>query len=503
MTQAVSRLALIMQMLDISNTDMAKTLDVDHSLLSKWKNNQRRIPVRTDIMPKIVSYLITSDEEQGGQVLRPLLCPAHDSRQPTREELGQLLTGWLQDHAPLDSGKSLVQPPQIWLSKNNYVCPMEVYQGDSGRQIAVMRFFDTALSLPPDIPILMITQEDTNWFNGDAAFLQQFTLKLSTLAASHHHIELIHWIDRKPDDLQAVIKYWLPLHLITQIKSCYYPVYGDITLPMTLFIIPGHLALSGSSIADNPDSRHTMLYSDLGTITQNENIFYSIQAHCQPLMQHFKTKDILPMTDRFQYLWHQSTEKHFCMQTTMPTLMTWSKDQLTQIISDNRLDDGQCRETLENWTIFHANDGGPEKPGSKFARHVFLLDSLEKAIHKPFVDDWMLSAITGRPIKIRQTIFRSHLRQMADELRKNAKLEIALIRSERFHQTAWPNLMIMTGFFVTAWSPNKPDSHIFAQESTLVQGFQRYFNDYWQQIPRICRDRDQIVQQLLDLADKP
>lgn len=499
MAQAVSRLALLMQMLDISNNDMARNLDVDHSLFSKWKNNQRRIPLKNDMLPKIVEYLISSDEDQGGRILSPLLCPNRNSQPPGRDMLSRLLTQWLQERGPVNQNVNHDQPPQIWLSEDHYVCPMEVFQGENGRRMAILRFFDTAATLPPDIPILMLTQEDTEWLNDNSDFQKQFQLKLSTLAAGQHKMELIHWIDRKPEDLQAIVRHWLPLHMLTSMQSCYYPVYGDVSLPMTLFVIPGHIALHGSTALASPGKRHTMIYSDPGTVSQSEWIFRTTQAHCQPLVQNYRTSDIVAMSTRFGPLFQQAAEKQFCLQTSLPTLMSWPRDLMAQIMDDNHLDNEQRRLIELNWSTIHTFDGQTGQAGKK-ARHIYLLDSLEKAVTKPFTEEWMLSAITGKPILVSQAILRKQLQAIAATLRQNNRLEIALIRADPFHQSAWPNIMIMTGAFATAWSPNNPNGHVFFHEATLVQGFQRYFNDIWQKIPRICRDNEQVADQLLTIA---
>jgi hypothetical protein len=502
MAQIVSRLALLMQMLDISNHDMARSLDIDNSLLCKWKNNQRRIPVRTEVLPRIVDYLVASDQEQGGRVLAPLLCPEQDIHPPDRAALTLLLTRWLQERSPIMSGGRMEQLPQIWLGHNNYICPIELYQGAEGRRTAILRFLDLAEATPPHTPVLLLTQEDQAWVTDDAGFGETFRLKLQALAATHAHLEQIFWLGRSLEDMQAMIHHWLPLHLKGVARACYHPAYNDLNLPLTLMVIPGRAVLFGLSAGGQANAYHTAICADPGSITHYEAVFRALQADCRPLLQHFRPEEIYALSERHAHLWQNKPDWRTCLQSPLPTVMNGSHALLDRILDDNQLDESARKHMLDCRRVFTQAECSKAN-GLYASRQVFLLESIEKAMHKPFVEDWLLSALAGHSIRISQNVLRCHLRNLALQLLQTGTPEIALLRSDLFHRSAWSNLMLLEGCFVAAWAASRNDLYLFMHEPTLVQGFQQYFDRFWLEIPWACRDRRQVADRLLMLADQP
>lgn len=495
MAQSVSRLALLMKILDVAGYDMALTLDIDPSLISKWKRNRRRVPGRTDTMQKIAGYLLDSDEKSGGQNIQPLLEKIAGEIPISREQSVELLTQWLLDPEPPDWYVDADKASKIRLNQNSYTCIIEAFQGVGGRHSAVFEFFDKIQSLPADSQLMILIQAKSEWIDNFPEFNLELKNQLSIWLASGHRLEIIHWVDQHPDKLLPMIQSWLPLHLEATFHSLYVPHYGQRTMPMALFMIPDQLALVGLQSNTEPLEYHTVVYNDQASVHQFSWIYQNIRKDCQLLVENFQLHLLHDLVSRHSENWHQSRNKFISIQCKLPLLVGISLEQLQIIVDDNSINSERAEELLSQWADFRR----ARESGNRI-RMIHHLGAIENAVaHDDYIDPF-ISSLVGQPVKVRQKIFRESLIRLGHEVMKNDILEIALVRSETYNRSVWPNMLIMSGSFLTAWDNKLVHNMLFSQEATLVHAFENYFLDRWQMIPNISRDNQVVGAMLIELA---
>jgi transcriptional regulator with XRE-family HTH domain len=503
MPQAASRLALLIQLLDITGYDLAISLDIDPSLISKWKRKRRKIPGRTDAMPKIAGYLLDVDARQGGRTIVPLLNTMSQGSPMNREKAIELLTQWLLDPEPPEWYAGDQKDLSGRLEKDSYSCRVDVFRGVVGRRIAVLRLLDDIRELPPDHTLFIYTQEDLDWIIDDPEFLSEFRRRLSAWACTGHKLEVIHWVDRRQEHLQALIQHLLPLHIDSRINSWYYPLYGDLNLPLTCLIVPGVKALVGSNM-DADGVQHTIVYSDQPTVRQLESIFQSVKVGCVKLIDYFQTEQIPILMKCFLDSRLRADNQIISIQSRLPLLFCLPSDSLNRILSENGISGTALTDIVQQWSIIGSIFGNKismEKRAISRIRIMHHLGAIEQVLKQQVFEDPFLSAFTGQPIQVGRCYFVEYLRFLANALLRSECLEIALIRSDTYSRSAWPNQMILSNGFWAAWGMKSSQNRLIAQESTLVHAFGKYFQDRWQMVPHISRERQSVARCLRDLAD--
>ena len=338
-------------------------------------------------------------------------------------------------------------------------------------------------------------REGTAWVEESPEFHMQYKRGITGWLASGHSMESIHWVDQQPENLMDLIHNWLPMHLDSKINSWYLPVYGKTNLPMTMYIVPGIIALVTCPCNSEPDDYHSVLYTDQATVRQYEYIFNTIKADCLQLVEKFQLQSMPELISRFTESWHQIRNKYISMHSILPLLISLPQEHLRSICQENGIEPGRIDDLLEQWLAFRRS-----RDSSTRVRIVHHLGAIEHAAGEADFIDPLLSALAGQPIRVRQKHFRDYLRILCDEIQENENVELALVRSEIFSRSVWPNLMIISNDFMTAWGNKLFQNKLFSQEATLVHAFELYFSERWQQIPRICRDRQVVVSLLRDLA---
>lgn len=499
MLQTTSRLALLIQMLGITGTELANSVGIDPSLISKWKNNRRRVPGRTDTMRKIAIYLLALDDEQDGRTIRPLLNRLVKNEAISYEDSIDLLTQWLLEADQSDWFPDAGKNSEIRLDQNSYICPMEVFRGLSGRRIAALRFMDEIQSLPSGHHAYLMMQDDISWLDGDPSFSDAFMRKLVAWIASGHELDIIHWVDRKPEHLQTIIQHWLPIHLNSRVNSWYYPVYEDMPVPMSCFVVPGQLSLIGSKTDLAPEDYHTILYTDRATIRQCEWFFNSMRRKCVLLVENYAPEQAHLIVQRFAEQWEPIGKKVVSVHSRLPLVLGLPKESLLKIIEDNKLDGATRERLLVHW----ANYGYEKVPRSTSGYRVRMIhpfNAIEQALARNDYTDHLMSVMAGQPVKIGSHYLRELLLIMSEAVVNDPMFEVALTRTEADQHSAWPNYLIISNTFFTAWGDHVAQNQLFGSEATMVHAFERYFNDCWQKTPRVNRNELLVSGQLAELA---
>ena len=511
MTQPISRLAMLMQLLDITGREMAAALHVDHSLVSKWKNNHRKIPVKMGTISKVADFLLESDAGKPKSKLFPLLVRSdkpdirlNNLDKQAMEDLRQRLIAWLQDQAPLHQ-----QVPnqnnftQHWRTQDQYICPLEVFPGETGRKKAVMNMFDTALSMPAGTQLWILIQEDTSWAGNDPVFSAKLRRKILDLIDKKLSLKIIHWLDHESNMIHSLVRDWLPLQLNPLIQTWYYPKYEPTSMPLTLYIIPDNAVLVGTSADHHLSAMHSMILRDSCSLQNFKTIFETYREKSLPLLENH--------TESSSQLFHQFVKagtnlinKNVYVQTSCPSMMLLPNEVAKKLIKQEFVhsfkryfsdfaDESLLRE-IDDQT-------GKLKENKCQLRHIYRLSSLIQASRQAEITDPFFSMISGKTVSIKQRNYRYILREMAHYLLTEDQYEIALLNDDQYQQANWPNMVCISNNLFVAWGDHESQARLTACESTILHAFETHMVRNWQQIPLVCRDKKRVAKQLLSLCE--
>jgi len=131
--KSTSRLAYLMNALNILGGDLANELHVDYSLVSKWKNNKRPLTNRSSYLKKIADYILSIDSAAKKEFIIHLLKeydPNLNIASP--KDIHSSLCRFLSESSqPIQSYNKLIYGD----NKNTYQTGFKVYTGNEGKRL--------------------------------------------------------------------------------------------------------------------------------------------------------------------------------------------------------------------------------------------------------------------------------------------------------------------------------------------------------------------------------
>lgn len=276
-TLSPPRLAFLLDKLNLRNVQLARSLKIDSSLVSRWRNGKRKLYVDNPLHKALVCYFsrnlfalgktlappstdLFKDAERFSLVLFHWLFPLPGERQTTPFAINALLKQMLHlaQHTP-----SLEIPShdklETLLANNAYMkqyftsgstSNKRYYEGTEGMRAAVIRFLFEVVSSKDICHLKLFSNQNINWLTGDKDFFKAWTLLMQVLLQQGHEIEIIHYLGRSLLEIIQGIKSWLPIYTMGKItpysSSFYKSPQNDNPMVQTLFINSGKAAVSSS-----------------------------------------------------------------------------------------------------------------------------------------------------------------------------------------------------------------------------------------------------------------
>jgi hypothetical protein len=328
------KLRLLTHVFKISNSRLARAINVDASLVSRWKSGDRSISAHSQHVPAIATFFIRLDAYpyQKAYLDRLLATMLHNHQGSDEADLIHALANWLV--SPDDIG--LPQPPagpamasdpsrlfdniSSWFSKTHpqpaeaqkkHAAPFrsspapgwsekrqpghaltgEVYHGISGKRQAVINMLLEVLQLPEPCELLLISEEHMQWLTDDIRFTRFWARLMQQAIEKGHKITVIHIVSRRTQEISSIVEYWLPLHLSGQIASFYMPRYVDSAINQTLLIVRGRIVCMAQSTGDVRTQGLTIISRDKETVDHYTRIYESVLQSCLPLLSVFTLRN--------------------------------------------------------------------------------------------------------------------------------------------------------------------------------------------------------------------
>ncbi len=474
MSMHCTNLSYLMSVTKVSGRDLARYLNVDNSLVSKWKNNLRPLSKNTSYLKKLsLFFLETKDGLYLPAVLELLKTYYPNQSFEKKEERVQHLSHWLTQPYERAAFIRSYTTQHGLLANQKY---FSVYHGDEGRRDAVLFFLDTVLHSKVPKKLKLVSQEDMSWMVRDPLFLQEWKSKLSAILQKGHQIEIIHWVSRASNALEDIITQWMPLYFSGNLTSKFYPSYITPDIPGTLFIIEDSLMILGME-GDSPKNRYTAMFSDSFSLQHYQRIFNHALEKCPPLVEIFNVTLDVPAI--FTQLSPYSLHKESISVSPFPGFQTMPIELLDEILVSSGINTTSKERCLQYYhQLKIANNG--------FAsREIYSKESLIQALSKQEYIYSDLSLIAGETIKAGHDQVLTHLRHILNTLNDSSDYQVGLT-SEKIPFTVY----VDPDQYVLSWSPSQSPYLMMAKEANVLKAFFHKYTDFWNSIPTVDKDKD-------------
>ena len=293
------RLGLAMELANISSIRLARSLNVDASLIAKYKSGllipRVNHPIIRSIANALAARIFALDRVAG---LARLVGDPH--AEPGDESAAaKQLESWLRDFRAVDTSliegflegvdaftpdtKLPLLPLDATIDEEALLENASWYEGIDGLRRAVLRFLGKAVTDHKE-ELWLYSDQSIDWMVGDPGFAARWMTLMSAYVGEGGKIRIVHNVDRGLSEMIAAIRSWLPLYLSGGIESRYCLRQGGERFSHTLFLAPGSDCISGIYPAGMEQHARYRYTTDADELRHFGTFFDDLLTECRPLL---------------------------------------------------------------------------------------------------------------------------------------------------------------------------------------------------------------------------
>lgn len=235
-------IGFLIDLLKISSTQMAQFVNVDRSLVSKWKNGVRKLDVNAIYFDKVLNFLICKNNELGINSLENLFSSIYlnnTEKINSKSQLKKYLKSFILNN---DTNENFYKKESN-LEGCTYVASVPIYQGLDSKKKAMMNILEVASreEKPTNITFIFLGSFDFLIDKND--FFNIWIRKVTELLDKGFKVELIY-------SSYSISDFFMYLSHIATHKNCKissYTSFIDNSCNLILHIVQNKMVLYGYS----------------------------------------------------------------------------------------------------------------------------------------------------------------------------------------------------------------------------------------------------------------
>lgn len=346
--------------LDITSSELAKSLNYDASYLSRIRSGQRKPVDIKQFVNSISQYIIrkygdndfiksilqSEDLSDGNdhEKIVHWICNGTLEIQESKEDfINNFMTSLNQ--FDLNEYLNVMHFNETHIPSLPFYIPMnKSYYGIEQMRQGELDFFKSVMFSKKSKDIFMCSDMPITDMAEDTTFDKKWMMAIAVILKKNFHINIIHDIDRPLQELLLGLEAWMPLYMTGQISS-YYFKNNSANIYRHLIYIHGNVALIGESISGYPENSKYYLTKNKNEVNYYKKRADNILSKATPLMQIFNKEN----AEDYKHFLQQDAKTNGTRRNIYSVLpiYTFSKELFYQIGKSNNLSE---RETSAIWT---------------------------------------------------------------------------------------------------------------------------------------------------------
>ncbi|MCR5107417.1 MAG: helix-turn-helix domain-containing protein [Lachnospiraceae bacterium] len=325
-----NRLDRIMNLLNLTNGQLASHLNIDPSLVSRYRSGIYSPYGNESLSEKMSEYLLIRAEKAGKTAELNNLCGTDISDTDS-------LSRWLYEvseetptmfaemllHSLDNLPQKIDLPPVDALDTDIEI--RDRYWGTEGLRNAVVRFLSDAAKNGGEL--LLYSDEPMDWMTADRKFLEMWASLMMRCVSAGVHIRIIHNLDRGIREMVEAIVKWFPLYISGNIEPYAFPKDRYSRFCYTSFIRPGSACILGMFPSGSGEERWYEYITDKERLSAAESEYHSMLSSASPFLKTFT----LSMGDEFRDLITKKPGTQKYLVTSLP-LFTMPEELILNIL---------------------------------------------------------------------------------------------------------------------------------------------------------------------------
>ena len=299
------RLDMVMTLTGLSNVSLSRLLNVDASLISRYRSGIRTPVSNPDISAKLSNILYQRVFRAGRKEALAQIMNLPDA-EPDPDQFA----GWLYDSDMLQAdsfstARTLLNIFESWSYETgipmlppDVAAPEEIlsdervyYHGTEGLRKAVIRFLGRALQ-DGWKKLYMFSDLDLDWLTSDKAYFHSWFSLMSACVRSGIRLHIIHNIDRSLDEMNEAIRIWLPLYMSGMIEPSYCKVSSGPLFGHLLFLSPGTASITAFQVKGAEDSSLYEYHTEADVLESHKKAFRNLLDNTRPMLSLISAEEI-------------------------------------------------------------------------------------------------------------------------------------------------------------------------------------------------------------------
>lgn len=362
------KISQLMKLVGLSNKAMSEALQIDASLISRWRTGDR-VPQKNSAyyqqLGAFFAHRITDYQKISLLAMMNLPLNLAGSKEL---ELAELISDWLsrQENTSADPTREIIEKFLLKadlidrydaLSGQDYytdeprgeVAASELFHGLQGMRDASFKLMRTLLSLDEPHTLYMFSDQRLEWMNNDLQYDNMWRRLTARCLQKGHRFCVIHDVSRSYAEMFTTIERWLPLYLTGQVDTYFCPRHIHNTYCSSINLIPGQAAVFSHCAADGEENAEYAFITNQATL---DSLFASIRQQLsasEPLFRIFTPKTAKQLQDEHLHLLY-SDGNTICLNNVL-TSITMPEPLFNRIISRMVSNSTERRSLLEMFRL--------------------------------------------------------------------------------------------------------------------------------------------------------
>ena len=299
------KLDSVMNLAELSNVRLGKTINTDASYVSRFRSGIRSPKSNPHIMKAICSALLEKLNSQDKLARLAAIIGSSAEALSDKDDAFTLLYEWLYDvekesRAPLIERlienidafslniKTLLPPLKENADNDIPYLEKTTYFGTDGLREAVIRFLGSVIK-SGGRELWLYSDQNMGWLTGDRAFFSKWAALMLQCVKNGVKIRIIHNVDRDVSEIVDAITSWLPIYMSGMIESFYNKKQKNARFSNTMFICPGYACVEGGNVIGTEEQSGVYRYhSDINVLDAYKNAYAALLSNSKPLVRIYK-----------------------------------------------------------------------------------------------------------------------------------------------------------------------------------------------------------------------
>ena len=291
------RLDRAVTLLELSNSHLAALLNIDSSLVSRYRKGIYSPHGNIRLAEKLSDVLVFRAEKTGKTAKLAALCGTSEEQFDT-----EAVSAWLYEAAPEEENNAIARKllqvldeftpggiPADTAQKLPKVPDDAFYYGTEGLRNAVIRLLADAAGKGGEL--LLYSDEPMDWMTKDRSYFALWASFMTKCVNSGVRIRIIHNVDRVGTEMIDAIRGWFPLYISGMIEPFVFRKPRNVRFCHTVFLHSGGACIHGFFPAEGSESRWYEYITDTKRLDLLEREYSAMLSSASPVLKVYNASE--------------------------------------------------------------------------------------------------------------------------------------------------------------------------------------------------------------------